>query len=237
MVSRLSGEGFDSISPHTLPPPLTHCLFKFLPTLEVILNSLLFCFFIFNKMAFISKTSTLAFLATVGLLPLTQAAVPAIDGFNTTWSDDFVGTANSLPNTADWQAVTGTSYPGGAANWGTNEIETVSTQWPFEAAKVLSTPTQNSEANLIERDSTRLAPPTLLCLATAPSTLQQARTVLVRGPLRDWRPSARTFSVRRAARCGSKAACRFLTSVLLMVLDIGRRSGLWVVTLGETIRK
>lgn len=70
--------------------------------------------------------NTISFLAAAGLLPLTHAAVPTIDGFTLTWSDDFVGTANSLPNTANWQAVTGTSYPGGAANWGTNEIETVS---------------------------------------------------------------------------------------------------------------
>lgn len=70
--------------------------------------------------------NNLALLAAAGLLPLASAAVPTIDGFTLTWSDDFVGTANSLPNTADWTAMTGTSYPGGAANWGTNEIETVS---------------------------------------------------------------------------------------------------------------
>lgn len=70
--------------------------------------------------------NNLAFLAAAGLLPFAQAAVPTVEGFSVTWSDDFVGTANSLPNTADWTAMTGTSYPGGAANWGTNEIETVS---------------------------------------------------------------------------------------------------------------
>lgn len=76
-------------------------------------------------MVFASKIQ-LASLVATGLLPFTRAAVPAIEGFEITWSDDFVGTANSLPNTADWTAVPGTSYPGGAANWGTNEIETVS---------------------------------------------------------------------------------------------------------------
>lgn len=70
--------------------------------------------------------NNLALLTAAGLLPFANAAVPTIDGFTLTWSDDFVGTANSLPNTADWTAMTGTSYPGGAANWGTNEIETVS---------------------------------------------------------------------------------------------------------------
>lgn len=70
--------------------------------------------------------NNMALFAAAGLLPFANAAVPTIDGFTLTWSDDFVGTANSLPNTADWTAMTGTSYPGGAANWGTNEIETVS---------------------------------------------------------------------------------------------------------------
>lgn len=79
---------------------------------------------IFN-MAFNVKNN-LALLVAAGVLPFANAAVPTIDGFTLTWSDDFVGTANSLPNTADWTPMTGTSYPGGAANWGTNEIETVS---------------------------------------------------------------------------------------------------------------
>lgn len=77
------------------------------------------------KMGF-SSSIKFVLLATVGLVPFTHAAIPTIQGFKVTWSDDFAGSANSLPNTADWKAVTGTSYPGGAANWGTNEIETVS---------------------------------------------------------------------------------------------------------------
>lgn len=72
--------------------------------------------------------NTLATLLTAGLLPLTQAIVPQIEGYTTTWSEDFVGTANSLPNTANWIAQTGTQYEGGAPNWGTNEIETVRTR-------------------------------------------------------------------------------------------------------------
>jgi len=75
-------------------------------------------------MSFNSKIQ-LASLVVAGLLPLTGAVVPEIEGFTITWSDDFVGTANSLPNTADWTAVTGSSYSGGAANFGTNEIATV----------------------------------------------------------------------------------------------------------------
>lgn len=68
-------------------------------------------------------SKVLALLAAAGL-PFTLAAVPNIEGFTLTWSEDFVGTANSLPNTANWIFSTGTSYPGGAANWGTGEIQT-----------------------------------------------------------------------------------------------------------------
>lgn len=51
-------------------------------------------------------------------------AVPTYSGYSLTWSDDFIGTANSLPNTADWIVDTGTQYSGGVANWGTGEVET-----------------------------------------------------------------------------------------------------------------
>lgn len=39
--------------------------------------------------------------------------------------DDFDGAAGSGVNTADWQYTTGTGYPGGPANFGTGEIETM----------------------------------------------------------------------------------------------------------------
>jgi beta-glucanase (GH16 family) len=52
-----------------------------------------------------------------------QAAVPTIPGFSLTWSDDFIGSANSLPSTSNWIIDSGTSYPGGPANWGTGEIQ------------------------------------------------------------------------------------------------------------------
>jgi hypothetical protein len=46
--------------------------------------------------------------------------------FTTVWSDDFSGAANTSPSSANWLTRTGTSYPGGAANWGTGEVETAS---------------------------------------------------------------------------------------------------------------
>ncbi|POS79401.1 beta-glucanase [Diaporthe helianthi] len=55
-------------------------------------------------------SKVLAILSAAGL-PLAQAAVPTIEGF-------------TLTCTANWIFSTGTSYPGGAANWGTGEIQT-----------------------------------------------------------------------------------------------------------------
>ncbi|PSN72650.1 family 16 glycosyl hydrolase [Corynespora cassiicola Philippines] len=56
-------------------------------------------------------------------LALSLAAPPTVPGYTLTWSDDFVGSANNLPNTANWIVDSGTSYPGGPANWGTGEIQ------------------------------------------------------------------------------------------------------------------
>jgi hypothetical protein len=55
-----------------------------------------------------------------------DAAVPgAPSGMTTVFSDDFTGAAGTGLNTANWLYDTGTSYPGGAANWGTGEVETM----------------------------------------------------------------------------------------------------------------
>jgi hypothetical protein len=42
------------------------------------------------------------------------------------WSDDFTGAANTSPSGTNWILQTGTQYPGGAAQWGTGEVETAS---------------------------------------------------------------------------------------------------------------
>ncbi len=42
------------------------------------------------------------------------------------WSDDFSGAAGSAPSSTNWIEDTGTGYAGGAANWGTGEVETMS---------------------------------------------------------------------------------------------------------------
>jgi len=51
-------------------------------------------------------------------------AVPAPpSGYSLVFGDDFNGTAGTRLNEADWRYDIGTSYPGGAANWGTGEVE------------------------------------------------------------------------------------------------------------------
>ena len=64
-------------------------------------------------------------LAVLALLaPRARADVPSLPGFSLEWSDDFTGAAGSLPDSSRWILTTGTSYPGGAPQFGTWEIET-----------------------------------------------------------------------------------------------------------------
>ncbi len=64
--------------------------------------------------------------SAAGLPGAVPAAVPAPPaGFTTVWSDDFNGAANTPVSSANWLYDLGTSYPGGAANWGTGEVETM----------------------------------------------------------------------------------------------------------------
>ncbi|MEU8265242.1 discoidin domain-containing protein [Micromonospora sp. NPDC048999] len=59
--------------------------------------------------------------------PTTPSPTPSVPGtWTTLWSDDFTGPANTSPSAANWLLRTGTQYPGGAANWGTGEVETAS---------------------------------------------------------------------------------------------------------------
>ena len=55
-----------------------------------------------------------------------NASVPTTpSGWNLVWSDDFNGTAGTAPSASNWLYDLGTSYAGGAANWGTGEVETM----------------------------------------------------------------------------------------------------------------
>ncbi|ROS30777.1 ricin-type beta-trefoil lectin domain protein [Cellulomonas sp. PhB150] len=70
----------------------------------------------------------LATLAVIGATSATSAsaAVPAPpSGWTQVFADDFTGAANTGLNTGRWLYDIGTGYPGGAAGWGTGEIETM----------------------------------------------------------------------------------------------------------------
>ena len=55
-----------------------------------------------------------------------NAAVPGPPaGMTTVFSDDFTGAAGTGLNRSNWLYDIGTAYPGGAANWGTGEVETM----------------------------------------------------------------------------------------------------------------
>jgi hypothetical protein len=55
---------------------------------------------------------------------LAGAPAQAADDWTTVFQDDFDGQAGTGVNQADWLYDLGTGYAGGAANWGTGEIET-----------------------------------------------------------------------------------------------------------------
>src|SRR4051812_5573801 len=80
------------------------------------------------------RRALVALLGTVGLavaaatavtLPANASAPTPPSGWTQVFLDDFNGAAGSGVSTADWQYDTGTSYPGGPANWGTGEVETM----------------------------------------------------------------------------------------------------------------
>ena len=67
-----------------------------------------------------------ALVAAGAFTATAHAAAPAPPtGWRQIFADDFTGAANSGLNTADWLYDIGTGYPGGAPNWGTGEVETM----------------------------------------------------------------------------------------------------------------
>ncbi|GIF36438.1 carbohydrate-binding protein [Actinoplanes xinjiangensis] len=73
-----------------------------------------------------TATAMLAVGASVTFVASADAAVPAAPaGMTLVFSDDFTGAAGTGLNRSHWLYSTGTGYPGGAANWGTGEIETM----------------------------------------------------------------------------------------------------------------
>jgi beta-glucanase (GH16 family) len=66
-----------------------------------------------------------AFAVIPGQANATVPPTPA--GYTLRFSDDFNGAANTGPNTTNWMFATGHGYPGGAPNWGTGEVENMTT--------------------------------------------------------------------------------------------------------------
>ncbi|MFE1461998.1 glycoside hydrolase family 16 protein [Streptomyces nigra] len=80
------------------------------------------------------RRAVVAVLGTLGLaaaaagvvVPSASASAPTPpSGWTQVFLDDFTGPAGSGVNTSNWRYDTGTGYPGGPANWGTGEIETM----------------------------------------------------------------------------------------------------------------
>lgn len=81
-----------------------------------------------RRRALIAVLSTLglaAVLATTATQSADASAPTPPSGWTQTFLDDFNGAAGNGVNTSNWQYDTGTSYPGGPANWGTGEVETM----------------------------------------------------------------------------------------------------------------
>ncbi|MGW5135937.1 1,3-beta-glucanase, partial [Streptomyces sp. NPDC004135] len=80
------------------------------------------------RRAFVAVVSTLGLAAAAAAVATPSAnasAPPPPSGWTQVFLDDFDGPAGSGVNTSNWQYATGKGYPGGPANWGTGEIETM----------------------------------------------------------------------------------------------------------------
>ncbi|MFF9407606.1 glycoside hydrolase family 16 protein [Streptomyces anandii] len=75
--------------------------------------------------AVIGTLGLAAAAATAATLPASASAPTPPSGWTQVFLDDFNGPAGTGVNTSDWLYDTGTSYPGGAANWGTGEVESM----------------------------------------------------------------------------------------------------------------
>ncbi|MGI5459531.1 glycoside hydrolase family 16 protein [Streptomyces sp. CA-249302] len=81
-----------------------------------------------RRRALVAVLSTLglaAALATAATQSADASAPTPPSGWSQVFVDDFNGSAGTGVNTSNWQYDTGTSYPGGPANWGTGEVETM----------------------------------------------------------------------------------------------------------------
>ncbi|MFD7708775.1 glycoside hydrolase family 16 protein [Streptomyces sp. NPDC059785] len=78
------------------------------------------------RRALIAVFSTLGLAAAAAgaaTLPASASAPTPPSGWSQVFLDDFNGTAGTGVNTTNWRYDTGHGYPGGPTNWGTGEIE------------------------------------------------------------------------------------------------------------------
>ncbi|WP_369363077.1 glycoside hydrolase family 16 protein [Streptomyces sp. CG4] len=122
------------------------------------------------RRALIAVLTTLglaAAAATTATLPASASAPGVPSGWTQVFLDDFNGAAGSGVNTSNWQYDTGTSYSGGAANWGTGEVESMSSSTNNVAldgnGNLLITPRRDASGNWtsgrIETTRTDFQPP------------------------------------------------------------------------------
>ena len=78
-----------------------------------------------SRLTVLAAAVSLAAVAVPLTLTAHAAVPPPPAGWTQVFADDFTGPAGSGVNTANWRYTTGTSYPGGPANFGTGEIETM----------------------------------------------------------------------------------------------------------------
>lgn len=109
-----------------------------------------------------------AVAALAVIAPDPAGAVPAPpSGYSLVFGDDFTGAAGTRVNEANWRYDIGTSYPGGAANWGTGEVERMtsdSANISYDGAGHLAiTPRRDASGNWtsarIETQRTDFQPP------------------------------------------------------------------------------
>ncbi|MGW3912926.1 glycoside hydrolase family 16 protein [Streptomyces sp. NPDC005070] len=117
--------------------------------------------------AVLSTLSLAAAAATAATLPANASAPTPPSGWSQVFVDDFTGSAGSGVNTTNWQYTTGTSYPGGPANFGTGEVETMTSSTNNVAldgnGNLLITPRRDASGNWtsgrIETKRTDFEPP------------------------------------------------------------------------------
>ncbi|MET7683571.1 glycoside hydrolase family 16 protein [Streptomyces sp. NPDC005423] len=117
--------------------------------------------------ALVSTLGLAAAATTAATLPADASAPTPPAGWSQVFADDFNGAAGSGVSTTNWQYDSGTSYPGGAANWGTGEVESMTSSTSNVAldgnGNLLITPRRDAAGNWtsgrIETNRTDFQPP------------------------------------------------------------------------------